>query len=121
MVRNRFRNIKLDSKDIEKLINDAPEMLNGHLHHILVKLGRGKYSERIFALQEDLWTHGIDPFMGIEIFIYAPMKGVHGDKPVPYVIEQLEALFRFAPDTAEVLETRRRLGSEAQRGFDHLL
>ena len=117
-VENKFRQF-LTKAEIDKLLAAAPEnIVRGHLHHILVKLGTEKHTDRVLAIQKKLWKdYGIDPVMSADIYTWAPMAGVHGDLPVVYVIESLEGFLSQARTQRGVLSKLKTLGNEAQEGF----
>ncbi len=124
MVKNGYRG-QLGAEAVRKIIGQAPKELlkkGGHLHHILAKLGRKKHQKAILEIQEKLWKdHGIDPFMSLDIFIFAPTKGVHTNRAIEYVIDSMETFLKRKRSDAAVLKKLKELGDEAQDGFKHLL
>lgn len=123
MVKNKFRR-ELGDADIETLVNAAPDDLlaaGGHLHHILPKLGREQHRDQILALQTKLWNdHGIDPFMSLDNFVFAPTTGVHTNVAMDYVIGALENFLSSPRTQQQVRDKLAELGAEAQNGFKHL-
>lgn len=120
MVKNQFRE-QLGAAAIKKLAEAAPKELleaGGHLHHILPKLGRLKHRDRILALQKLLWDDGkgIDPFMSLSIFVYAPNRGVHTDDAIEFIVSQLDTFLKTKRTKGQMIEKLKELGEKARKG-----
>ncbi|MBX3422771.1 MAG: hypothetical protein KF752_14550 [Pirellulaceae bacterium] len=124
MVKNNFIG-QLKASEIDTLVSAAPEALveaGGHLHHILPKLGREVHRDQILKIQRKLWfDHGIDPFMSLDIFVFALTKGVHTNQAIEHVLKELDVLLKSTKNTNKVLDRLKELGGQAQDGFKNLL
>ena len=63
-------------------------------------------------------VEGIDPFMSLSIFVYAPTLGVHTNDAIEFVVSQWETFLKQTPkpSKAKVLAELKRIGALAQTG-----
>ena len=119
ILKDRFRQF-MDPEDIKEL-NEMKPLPDGdgvqHLHHILQKLiNNKKTAQDILDVQVKLWKEGIDPFVGMEIFVWARnIKGQHGEGAMRPVLKALNDAFDAGKNREEIIGILRELGDEAAK------
>ena len=119
ILKDRFRQF-MDPEDIKEL-NEMKPLPDGdgvqHLHHILQKLiNNKKTAQDILDVQVKLWKEGIDPFVGMEIFVWARnIKGQHGEAAMRPVLKALNDAFDAGKNREEIIGILRELGDEAAK------
>ncbi len=104
-------------KHLRKLKGAPPaNMIYPHAHHILFKEGLGEAQKQLVREgQELLRRFQIDPIMGPENLVWAPMRaeGQHGPEALRHVVDQLKAVEAEGGGREEIVEKLKDLGKIA--------
>lgn len=93
-------------------------MIEPHAHHILFKEGLGETQKQLVREgQELLRRFGIDPIMGPENLVWAPMRAKmqHHTDTLRHVVDELKAVAAAGGGRAEIVAKLKLLGKAAAR------
>lgn len=107
------------NKYLRRVKGDPPsEMIDPHSHHILFKIGNGSAQWALVKEGQTLLRkYGIDPIVGPENLVWAPMRvtGQHAGGALEEVVNALRAVDDAGGSYDDIVEVLKELGDLASQ------